>query len=140
MSSNGVTTYNPKEIVITLGVHIATGIADDSFVTIDPNGDGITKKVGCDGEVVRSISPDDTSIVKVVVFQTSPTNHFLNEKLKLDRKTGDGMFPILIKDLKGGLKFSAQQAWVSKPPSRGYGKEANTREWEIHTGKSNTDE
>lgn len=140
MSSNGVTTYNPKEIVITLGVHIVTGIADDSFVTIDPNGDGITKKVGCDGEVVRSISPDDTSIVKVVVFQTSPTNSFLNEKLKLDRETGDGMFPILIKDLKGGLKFSAQQAWVSKPPSRGYGKEASTREWEIHTGKSNTDE
>lgn len=140
MSSNGVTTYNPKEIVITLGVHIVTGIADDSFVTVDPNGDGITKKVGCDGEVVRSISPDDTSIVKVVVFQTSPTNRFLNDKLKFDRKTGDGMFPILIKDLKGGLKFSAQQAWVSKPPSRGYGKEAGTREWEIHTGKSNTDE
>lgn len=140
MSSNGVTTYNPKEVVITLGVHIVTGIADDSFVTIDPNGDGITKKVGCDGEVVRSISPDDTSIVKVVVFQTSPTNRFLNEKLRLDKRTGEGMFPILIKDLKGGLKFSAQQAWVSKPPSRGYGKEAGTREWEIHTGKSNTDE
>lgn len=140
MSSNGVTTYNPKEVVITLGVHIATGIADDSFVTIDPNGDGITKKVGCDGEVVRSISPDDTSIVKVVVFQTSPTNRFLNEMLKRDRKTGDGIFPVLIKDLKGGTKFSAQQAWVSKPPSRGYGKEAGTREWEIHTGKSNTDE
>lgn len=96
--------------------------------------------MGCYGEVVRSISPDETSIVKIVVFQTSPTNHFLNEKLKLDRKTGAGMFPLLMKDLKGGLKFRAQQAWVSKPPSRGYGKEAGTREWEIHTGKSDTDE
>lgn len=138
--SNGVSTYNPKDLVITLGTHVATGIADDSFVTIDPNGDGITKKVGCDGEVVRSISPDDTSIVKVVVFQTSPTNSFLNQKLKLDKKTGEGMFPILIKDLRGGLVHSAQQAWVTKPPSRGYGKEAGTREWEIHTGIADTEE
>ena len=127
--SNGVSTYNPKDLVITLGTHVATGIADDSFVTIDPNGDGITKKVGCDGEVVRSI-----------VFQTSPTNSFLNQKLKLDKKTGEGMFPILIKDLRGGLVHSAQQAWVTKPPSRGYGKEAGTREWEIHTGVSDTEE
>lgn len=138
--SNGVKTYNPKDIVVTLGTHVATGIADDSFVTIGPNGDGITKKVGCDGEVVRSISPDETSVVKVVVFQTSKTNAFLNAKLKLDRKTGDGMFPVLIKDLRGGLVFSAQQAWVSKDPERGYGKEAGTREWEIHTGQSSTDE
>lgn len=135
-----VATYNPKDIVITMGTHVATGVADDSFVTIDPNGDGITKKVGCDGEVVRSISPDETSVVKVVVFQTSPTDAYLNSKFKHDRKTGDGMFPLLIKDLRGGLVFSAAQAWVAKEPSRGYGKEAGTREWEIHTAQSNTDE
>ena len=66
-----IKTYNPKEVTIALGNHIVVGYADDSFITIDPNGDGVTKKVGCDGEIVRSISPDDTYIVKLTVLQNS---------------------------------------------------------------------
>ena len=129
-----IKTYNPKEVTVAFGNHIVSGFADDSFVTIDPNGDGVTKKVGCDGEIVRSISPDDTYIVKVSLLQTSDTNSFLQQKLDLDRKTGEGMFPILIKDLKGGMVFSSEAAWPIRAASRGYGKEAGNREWEIHTG------
>ena len=135
-----IKTYNPKEVTIALGNHIVTGFAEDTFVTIDPNGDGVTKKVGCDGEIVRSISPDDTYIVKVTVLQTSDSNSFLQQKLAQDIKTGDGMFPILVKDLKGGLVFSSDSAWVKGPASRGYGKEAGNREWEIHTGSGELDE
>ena len=127
-----IKTYNPKEVTIALGNHIVAGYADDSFITIDPNGDGVTKKVGCDGEIVRSISPDDTYIVKLTVLQTSETNSFLQNRFKQDRQTGDGMFPILIKDLKGGMVFSSDAA--AKPASRGFGKESNNREWELHTG------
>ncbi len=129
-----IKTYNPKEVVITFGTHIVSGYADDSFVTIDPNGDGVTKKVGCDGEIVRSLSPDDTYIVKISLLQTSATNVYLQNQHQKDRKDGTGMFPILVKDLKGGLVFSADQAWTIKPASRGFGKEAGNREWEIHTG------
>lgn len=129
-----IKTYNCKEVTIALGNHIVTGYAEDSFVTIDPNGDGVTKKIGCDGEIARSISPDDTYIVKISVLQTSDTNSFLQQKLALDLKTGDGMFPILIKDLKGGMVFSSEAAWPIRAASRGYGKEAGNREWELHTG------
>ena len=127
-------TYNSKEVLVALGSHSVTGYADDSFVTIEPNGDGIMKKVGCDGEVARAISPDSTYKVKIALLQTSPTNSFLQNKFDLDRQTGDGTFPVLIKDLKGGLIFSADAAWVVKPPSRAYGKDTNNREWEIDTG------
>ena len=128
-----VKTYNPKEVIITLGVHIVTGYADDSFVSIEPNGDGVTKKVGCDGEIVRSISPDNTYTVKIALLQTSNTNTYLQQRFNKDQKDGDGLFPILIHDLKGGLLFSSEAAWVAKPASRGYGKESSNREWEIHT-------
>ena len=131
-----VKTYNSKDVIISLGTHLVTGYADDSFVSIEPNGDGITKKVGCDGEIVRSISPDDTYIVKVSLLQTSDTNSYLQERHALDMKTGEGMFPILVKDLKGGLVFSSENAWVPKPASRGYGKDSTNREWEIHTGSA----
>ena len=106
----------------------------------DTNGDGVTKKVGCDGEIVRSISPDDTYIVKITVLQTSDTNSFLQERFAEDRQTGDGMFPILIKDLKGGMVFSTDAAWPIKPASRGFGKESTNREWELHTGSGNLTE
>lgn len=135
-----IKTYNPKEVTISLGTHIVTGYAEDSFVTIDPNADGITKKVGCDGEIARSINPDGTFIVKIVVLQTSATNAFLQQKHALDKKTGDGMFPILIKDLKGGMVFSSEAAWPIGPASRGFGKEAGNREWTLHTGEGDLQE
>lgn len=129
-----IKTYNPKEVTIALGNHIVSGYAEDGFITIDPNGDGVTKKVGCDGEIARSVSPDDTYVVKIVLLQTSESNRYLQARLNEDRKTGDGMFPILIKDLKGGMVFSSDAAWPIKSASRGFGKESSNREWEIHTG------
>lgn len=133
-------TYSSKEVLIALGSHAVTGYADDSFITIEPNGDGIMKKVGCDGEVARAISPDGTYKVKIALLQTSPTNSFLQEKYELDRKTGDGTFPVLIKDLKGGMIFSADVGWIVKPPSRAFGKDTNNREWEIDTGDATLSE
>lgn len=129
-----VKTYNPKEVTMALGSHIVTGFADDSFITIEPNGDGVSKKVGCDGEVARAISPDGTYKVKVALLQTSDTNTYLQTCFARDRDTGEGLFPMLIKDLKGGLLFSTEAAWVIKPPSRVFGKETNNREWEMDTG------
>lgn len=129
-----IATYNPKKVTISLGNHIVTGFADDSFVSIDPNGDGVTKKVGCDGEIVRSVSPDDTYIVKLSVLQTSPTNAWLQRMFAADVENGTGMFPILVKDLSGSTVFKAAQAWPAKPASRGFGTESSNREWELHTG------
>ncbi len=129
-----VKTYNPKEVTIALGSHIVTGYADDSFISIAPNGDGVTKKVGCDGEIVRSISPDDTYIVSLSLLQTSDSNSFLQERYSEDIANADGMFPILVKDLKGGMVFSSESAWAAKSATRAFGKESNNREWEIHTG------
>lgn len=133
-------TYNPKEVTISLGSHIVTGYAEDTFVAIEPNGDGVTKKVGCDGEIARSISPDDTYVVKIAVLQTSDTNLYLQERYDEDIETGEGMFEILIKDLKGGLVFSSDAAWPVRPASRGFGRQSANREWEIHTGSATIEE
>lgn len=65
--SSKIKTYNPKEVTVAAGNHIVTGFADDSFISIEANGDGISKKVGCDGEIVRSVSPDNTYKIKIVL-------------------------------------------------------------------------
>lgn len=138
--SNKIKTYNPKEVTIACGNHIVTGYADDSFITIEPNGDGITKKVGCDGEIARAISPDNTYKIKISLLQTSDSNTFFSNKVDQDRETGEGMFALLIKDLKGGLVFSTEAAWCTKKASVTRGKENNNREWEIETGDAKLEE
>lgn len=42
--ADAIKTYDPKEVVVACGTHIVSGYADDSFINIEPNGDGITKK------------------------------------------------------------------------------------------------
>ena len=135
-----VKTYNAKEVTMAAGNHIVTGFADDSFITIETNGDGVTKKVGCDGEVARAISPDGTYKVKLTLLQTSDSNSFFQTAYDRDRETGDGMFPLLIKDLKGGMVFNSESAWIVKPASRGYGKDTTHREWEMDTGEGTLNE
>lgn len=134
--ADAIKTYKPKEVVVACGTHIVSGYADDSFINIEPNGDGITKKVGCDGEIARSISPDNTYKVKITLLQNSDSNSFFSNIADYDRATGNGLFPVLIKDLRGGLLFATEAAWVIKKSPATRGKETNNREWEIDTASA----
>ena len=134
--ADAIKTYNPKEVGVACGTHIVSGYADDSFINIEPNGDGITKKVGCDGEIARSISPDNTYKVKITLLQNSDSNSFFSNIADYDRATGNGLFPVLIKDLRGGLLFATEAAWVIKKSPATRGKETNNREWEIDTASA----
>lgn len=132
--STKVKTYNSKLVMVALGNHSVSGLADDSFLTIEPLGSGILSKSGCDGEVARAVDPNDQYSIKLTVLQTSDSSKWLQKQHNLDKDTGDGTFPVMIKDIKGGLLFQADSAWVVKETSRQYGKDTNNREWEIQTG------
>ena len=127
-------TYDSRKVLISLGSHNVTGYSDDSFVSIEPNGDGVVKKVGCDSEVIRSIDPDDTANMTLTLLQQSPTISFCQKMYDRDRADGTGTFSVLVKDLKGGLIFSAQDAWVVTPMTRDFAKEAPDREISIQCG------
>ena len=91
--SKKIKTYNPKEVTVSCGSHIVEGFADDSFITIEFNGDGITKKVGCDGEIARAVSPDDTAKVKIVLLQTSDSNAYFSKKVTRTGTPATGCSP-----------------------------------------------
>lgn len=126
-----VRTYNPKKVTCSLGTHIVSGFGEDSFITIDPAGDGTSYVVGADGEIVRSIDPSSLYVIKLVVQQTSDTNQYLKRMLDADRQDGTGIFSVNINDLLGNEKFVAETAWVTKEASFVRGKAQNNREWEI---------
>jgi hypothetical protein len=131
-----VRTYNPKEVLISFGTHAVTGLAEDSFITLEKNGDGITDVVGCDGEQIRSLDPDDTWNLTLALLQESVTNAWLQNKHDQDRATGEGTFPAAIKDLRGGTLFACEQAWVTIAASHPFGKTAQNREWSLRTGEA----
>jgi hypothetical protein len=131
MGANRVTTYNPKKVTAAFGNHIASGFDEDSFITIEAAGDGNTYVSGADGEVCVSVDPSNLYTVKVVLLQNSVTNAWLNKKYEQMKSTGDGFFPVTIKDLVGAEKFAASTGWITKPASTVYGKAQNSREWEI---------
>ena len=126
-----VTTYNPRKITCVLGRHIVSGFADDSFITIEPAGDGNSYVAGADGEVCVSIDPSSLYTVKVSLLQNSKTNLYLKKMYEKMKSSGKGFFAVTVKDLVGNEKFSASTGWVTKLASKTYGKAQNNREWEI---------
>lgn len=129
------TTYNPKKVTIALGSHIASGLADDSFITIEPAGDGTSYVVGADGEIARSIDPSSVFTVKLSLLQASATNSYLQKMFDKDQSDGSGTFNVSIADLLGNEKFTGSVAWVTKPASWARGKAQGNREWEIAVGE-----
>nr|DAV51907.1 MAG TPA: Protein of unknown function (DUF3277) [Caudoviricetes sp.] len=130
-----VTTYNPKKITCALGRHMVSGYADDSFITIEPAGDGTSYVIGADGEIARSIDPSSVFTVKLSLLQASSTNGYLQKMYDKDKKEGTGTFSVNIADLLGNEKFVGGVAWVTKPASWARGKAQGNREWEIVVGE-----
>lgn len=130
-----VTTYNPKKVTCAFGRHIASGFADDSFISIEPAGDGTSYVVGADGEIARSIDPSKVYTVKVSLLQASSTNAYLQRMYEKDKKDGNGTFSVNINDILGSEKFVSSVAWVTKPASWARGKAQGNREWEVVVGE-----
>ena len=128
-------TYDPKKIIIIFGVRRLTGMSEDSIVSIKPQGDGLQTYVGADGDVARSLDPDATYEVTVSLNTTSNSNDYLSNMYNYDRETGNGIAPLLIKDLAGTTLFSAPEAWVSNMPEASRGLTVDKQEWVFHTGQ-----
>lgn len=126
-----VTTYNSKKVTCALGSHIVTGFADDSFITVEEAGDGVSVVSGADGELARSIDPSELFNIKITVQQQSRTNAFLNKMYYADKNNEAGTFSVNIKDLLGKDQFVADVAWVTKLANVTKGKSQNNMEWAI---------
>ena len=127
-----ITTYDPKKVLISFAGREITGYADGTFITIEPHGEGFTLTVGSDGEMVRSIDPDDALVVTLTLLQSSESNDHLSTIYQLDKKTGKGLVPLLIKDGTGRTRAAAGKSYISQLPSVGFAKTGEeTREWSI---------
>ena len=130
-----VLTYNPKKNIIIYGAKQLTGFAEDDMITIKPLGDGMQIFSGADGEVGRSIDPNSTYEVTVSLATSSKSNDYLSNCFNKDRKTGNNMLPLIIKDLSGSTLFFAKQACIKNFPESKRGRKISNQDWTFNTGQ-----
>ena len=74
--------------------------------------------------------------VTIKLKSTSDSNDVFSNTHSLDKETGKGIMPLLVKDLSGRMMLFAGETWVTKLPTVSREKEAGTNEWILETGSA----
>lgn len=130
-------TYNPAKVVLTHLGQIITGYATGSFIKAARNKETYTYTAGADGKGCRTLNPDKSGRVTITLMQSSVSNDVLSAAQILDELTGQGVGPLIIKDLNGTLVVSATNAWIVKPADVDLAAEVGNREWMIEAEEMN---
>ena len=133
--SNQVKVYNADEVTVVLGpALIESGLADGEFVRVEQESDDTVDVVGVDGEVSVSRTNDKRTDVTIIVMSTSSGNDSLSVLSNLIRTVPGmvgGIVPLKVKDRNGRALYTAENAWIKKPPDVSYDRQATPREWTV---------
>lgn len=107
-------TYDPKKVLTTWGPVLFSGFADGTFLNAARNNQAVNMGIGSTGDGARAISNDRSGIVTATLLQSSIVNAALTAIAKQDEISGDGIHPLLIKDLGGTDLVKASAMWIQK--------------------------
>ena len=77
-------TYDPKQVVISIGGVPISGYADGTFLLIDRDENAFTKVTGADGTSTRVKSNNRAGSMTLTLKQSSPSNDVLSGFATLD--------------------------------------------------------
>ncbi len=129
-----VDTYDPKDIIVIAAGAIITGYAQDSFVTVERESNQVEDEAGAEGDVVRRLTNDRRGSITITLLQTSRSNLIFSALARADELSGNGIFPVLVKDNRGNDLHIAPNSWIQKMPTTAYRAGVEGREWIIRTG------
>ncbi len=124
-----VPTKRPSDLIMVWNGIPITDYAPGTYIEWARNADAFALTVGSGGSAARAASSDRSGTVTVTLLQTSPVNAALSAAAVLDETTGDGVGPLLIKDLSGADVVSAESAWIRKQPDGEESNEVTNRVW-----------
>ena len=132
-------TYDANENTLSIaGLLIDSGFADGEFVSIEPQTEDYTDKVGTDGSVARSKTNDQRATIKVKLLATSTGNAKLTQlrNLALTGPNGADVGAFILRDRTTGVILArAAQTWVMKPPTLSRAREVAEYEWTLRAAK-----
>lgn len=129
-----VGTYDPKQVIVTVGGVPISGYAEDTFISIKrSNGALYSKKHGADGSVERIKRNSFDFTVELTLQQTSNSNLVLDGIMNADLAANAPVI-LAVADLSGNSLFSAASAWISEDPDMDLGSDTTSRKWVLETG------
>lgn len=126
----GLKDYKPGKVVFVFGpIIISDGWAEDSMIKVSRDEDTFTKKVGAAGEVTRVHNRNKSGSFELTLMQSASNNALLSAIHATDELTGNGVHPIMLKDLSGNTIASGANCWIRKMPETVFTKDAGERIW-----------
>lgn len=126
-------TYDPAQVVVTVGGVIVSGFSDGDHITCRRDEDVFFKRVGSDGGVARARNANKSGEFEFKLLQTSEANDQLSALFATDDLLNDGLvvIPVAVLDGSGRSLAVATQCWLKTLPEAVFGKEVSERVWVI---------
>lgn len=124
-----VFTYDPKQVIVTIGAVPMSGFSDGTFLEIDRNEATWNTVVGADGLVTRGKTNNFSGTLTLTLKQSSPSNDVLSGFMAIDEATNRGVFPVFVKDLSGNSIYFSAQAWITQYANSTFDKNITDRQW-----------
>lgn len=135
MTAN-VDTIDPKEVTVMVAGNVLEGFSEDKIL-VARESNQVEDEVGADGDVARRITNDKRGTFTVTLMQTSRSNLILTGLARADELTGNGIFPVVVKNNRGLDLHIGASCWIQKMPDAADGAAINTRQWLIRTNNLN---
>ncbi len=125
-------SYNLKSVVCSFGPISFSGFAEDDAITITPESEIFTSKVGADGQTTRSRSNNDNYKATIRFMSTSSARFSLQEQTLRNAALSQVTYPFFLNSPDTQEIYASSQAYVEKLPDASFGREASEREYTIY--------
>jgi hypothetical protein len=124
-------SYDPAQVIVTVGGIILSGFSDGDHITARRAEDNYFTRVGADGGVARARNANKMGEFEFKLLQTSTANDLLSALFAVDDLVNDGLtlVPVAVIDGSGRSLAVATQCWLKTLPEGVFGKEVSERIW-----------
>lgn len=128
-------SYDPSEVVVTVGGIILSGFSDGDHIIARPMEDVTSMRVGNDGGVARARNPNKAGEFEFRLLQTSAANDALSALVNADDlwNAGKAVYPIAVFDGSGRSLAAGTECWIKSLPEMTFSKEVSERVWVFYT-------
>ena len=122
-------SFDPKKVILTLGLQTVTGFAPDTKLTVSRSNNVSTKTEGVDGDLSINIDSRFSGNLSVNLLHNAEFNKVLAAWVYQLDATGYPFFPVEMED-PSGMAISTV-GWIEVQPDYGVAQETGTLEWVI---------
>ena len=124
-----IQSFDPKKVVITLGLETVTGFAPDTKATVTRANGVATSTAGVDGDLSINIDSRYNGTLTVSLLHNASFNNILTSWVMALEQTSFPFFQVDMDDPSG--QAISTTGWIETQPDYAVAQETGTMEWVI---------